>query len=420
MIIETVCSKHFADQYLRAFINQTGTRQLCDVCQESRKCADVAAIAQRIEQDLRREYEPLWQSDLPYNPDEDRFPFGPPIDTNELIESETSIDPYEIIEAICKEIETKEWARQDWILPQSDYMRYGWQSFSRIVKHRMRFVFFSEKNHRLFSDIDSDSLHPQEVLKEVGKLIKWLKITHEYPPGSLNLVRARQHMRNEAPKNADSLGAPPDKYAQANRMSPAGISMFYGAFDKETCLAEIVDYDWKASSVTYGSFTNRVALRLIDFSMAFKFPSLFNPGYNGNANYLREGIVFLNAFVQDLRKPISKKDVHIEYVPTQIVCEYLRYMYAGGQIDGLIYESAKHRGGRCVVLFVDNKESIDEGVPAGDIARRVTAPKLVLQAKSVTRVSFKRLWALHLAAEARALAEIDKQLSSFLPYPAAE
>ncbi|MBG8555035.1 HEPN-associated N-terminal domain-containing protein [Hymenobacter guriensis] len=397
MDIYNICSKHFGDRYLQSFINSTGTRTQCDVCDKVRNCVSVNEIAQRIEGDLRREFDDPWGAGFSYDSEEGELVGGSQYETNELIEREAAIEPYEVVEAICQKIDNSEWASLDWQLPQSDYMRYGWQEFRMMVKHRMRFVFFSEKNHHLISENESDRLHPQSVLQEVGKLIKAQGITTSFEPGELHLFRARQHKQNEKVHTAAALGAPPIEYAQANRMSPEGISMFYGSFDRDTCIAEVTDYERRTSSVSSGKFTNRVTLRLIDFSKPLKGPSIFNPSYNRKAKYLREGVIFLQNFIHDLQQPLSNKDAYIEYVPTQVVCEYLRYMYAGGQVDGLIYGSVKNPGGRCVVLFVDNKQGIDEAslaamIPVGhSLSHGSDSPKLVLLGKSVVRNSIRRL-----------------------------
>jgi hypothetical protein len=47
--------------------------------------------------------------------------------------------------------------------------------------------------------------------------------------------------------------------------------------------------------------------------------------------------------------------VHIEYVPTQVVTEYMRAMKTmeSEVIDGVRYSSARHAGGASIVLFCD-------------------------------------------------------------------
>ena len=47
------------------------------------------------------------------------------------------------------------------------------------------------------------------------------------------------HDPETAGYDASKLGSPPLEKASANRMSPAGISMFYGCDDVETVVAEI-------------------------------------------------------------------------------------------------------------------------------------------------------------------------------------
>jgi len=59
---------------------------------------------------------------------------------------------------------------------------------------------------------------------------------------------------------------------------------------------------------------------------------------------------------------------HIDYVPTQVVCEYLRLAFRdsdGCPLDGMIYSSRQRGGGTNVVVFVDENGARDpDGSPA--------------------------------------------------------
>jgi len=94
---------------------------------------------------------------------------------------------------------------------------------------------------------------------------------------------------------------------------------------------------------------------VVDLTALPEFPSLFDEG----RRHLRAPISFLRDFVEDLAKPIAKDGrEHIEYVPTQIVTEYLRYVFrteTGHRVRGVIYQSARNGGGKCCVLFFKNK-----------------------------------------------------------------
>jgi hypothetical protein len=65
--------------------------------------------------------------------------------------------------------------------------------------------------------------------------------------------------------------------------------------------------------------------------------------------------LFMSRFLRDFSSPIERDDrIHIDYVPTQVITEYLRDTKLNGrQVDGIKYRSARSKGGICYVLFVD-------------------------------------------------------------------
>ena len=80
-------------------------------------------------------------------------------------------------------------------------------------------------------------------------------------------------------------------------------------------------------------------------------PSIFDT----NSRQEREELLFLEAFVDEIKKPIEKNGTeHIEYVPTQVVSEYFSLVFGlknGECLDGILYPSAVHPSGRNLVLF---------------------------------------------------------------------
>ena len=59
----------------------------------------------------------------------------------------------------------------------------------------------------------------------------------------------------------------------------------------------------------------------------------------------------LQAISHDLSKPLRRYDTELEYVPTQLICEYCKL----NGIDGIRFESSLHKGGINLVLFDANK-----------------------------------------------------------------
>ena len=65
---------------------------------------------------------------------------------------------------------------------------------------------------------------------------------------------------------------------------------------------------------------------------------------------------FLKQFHSEITKPITQ-NAGIEYVPTQIFTEYIRFMN-DKHIDGIIYKSSL-TGKKNIVLFYDNNTTAD-------------------------------------------------------------
>lgn len=130
-------------------------------------------------------------------------------------------------------------------------------------------------------------------------------------------------------------------------MSPAGIPMFYGSDDKTTTLAEMPELPRFYAIATFKTLRT---LRVLDLTKV-EAPSIFD--LSDQADY--DWLVFMGQFLRDFSSPIERDDrIHIDYVPTQIITEYLRDVKLdGGHLDGIKYRSSRNRGGVCYVLFID-------------------------------------------------------------------
>jgi hypothetical protein len=178
-----------------------------------------------------------------------------------------------------------------------------------------------------------------------------------------NIFRVRIHNCNKKLSTAEKLGtASPKEAKYSNRMSPSGIPMFYGAYDPETALKEVIDLKkiapWKIATIA--TFKTLKNIKVLDLSKLPQVPSLFDP----RMRHLRSSIIFLRGFVSELSKPINKDGAeHIEYVPTQIFTEYIRHLYKdqrGDSLNGINYLSSKSTGGISCVLFIEKNQCCDQ------------------------------------------------------------
>ena len=167
--------------------------------------------------------------------------------------------------------------------------------------------------------------------------------------------------------SAGRLGTAPREYAkQSNRMSPAGIPMFYGAADVDTAITEVtVHSNPEHDHVTVGRFSLTRDISVIDFTKLPVVPSLFD----SRLGSFRREIAFMHEFVKTLGSPVSTNDEAIEYVPTQVLTEFFLRVFRstnGREISGIIYPSVARTNGLSFVLDIANDHCLDDVTHIGD------------------------------------------------------
>lgn len=144
------------------------------------------------------------------------------------------------------------------------------------------------------------------------------------------------------------LGPPPGGTARAGRMNAAGISVFYGARDLETCIAEIRPP--VGAHVVHGRFELVRPVRLLDLDVAETIvddASYFDLEHDRKA----ERAAIVRAIAKQVAWPVFPTDELLGYLPTQVVAEYLAER-SDPKIDGILYRSTQTGSEGCnVVLF---------------------------------------------------------------------
>lgn len=254
---------------------------------------------------------------------------------------------------ITAALTTQSWVRRDWQrLTLDQVMQYSWDSFKELVKYSTRFFFTGALGD---ASVDGERLPVLEFFRQLAAVLS--RTPEIFPQPCPRLYRGRMTPTDPDLSDYDAakLGPPPSQRAAANRMSPAGISMFYGATDLDTAVAEIGAHSSYGYAVT-GEFTTGREVRLIDLTKLPEIPSIFDE--QSFRSYY--SILFLHNFVQDLTLPVDLDGrEHIDYVPTQVFTEYLRYSFPA-RVDGLMFPSAQGPGAN-VVVFYGPEFCADEG-----------------------------------------------------------
>jgi hypothetical protein len=341
------------DGHLARVLEQAADSKMCGFCGRQEAipfAAPLDVLLRAIVAGLRVEFEPLEASFYTFEGELMVRTFT----TEEVLRYELEDEPLEnaeLLDEIVRSITIDEWTRLDPLaLGRENALMAGWTEFSDQIKHVTRYLFFEDPPEW------AEEVSPRQMMVELGGLID--RFDRIQPlPAMTRFVRVRVHPADVTLTDLQDLGPPPVERAGANRMSPAGISMFYGSSNQETAVAEVLaharpDQRLSDTRLTCGTFQTTQDTWILNLSDPPELPSLFDPGRAPD----RPEIRFLQDFLHDIARPIIPDGrEHFEYTPTQVLTEYFRYVHrspADGPILGILYPSSVAPGGVSCVLFV--------------------------------------------------------------------
>ncbi len=213
-----------------------------------------------------------------------------------------------------------------------------WDDFSNYVKKEKRFFFSSQTN----------------ILQEAMKIIEKNDLKKNIKPTKqIKIYRARAFTEGNCIVNDLRRMGPPepeDIMNTSNRMSPPRIPILYASFDKKMALTEI-SLDHKGLAYI-AEFQLLKEIQVIDLTLKSneEIPSFFD--INENQRKKRNDLIFIQEFATKLSEPIKKDGrEHTDYVPTQILSEYIKKQGS----HGIIYGSSKDSQGKNIALFFSQK-----------------------------------------------------------------
>lgn len=372
-----VCQDCVTDGALAYRIQQDeDADQSCDYCGKS-PAAPLQTLVDWVYEGIETEWtDPA--NELPYESAEGGYQ-GQTYDGYELIMYELApwTDNNELLEDVARAFSGYAFSEKDYfMLSRDETLRFGWERFKEQVKHRTRYLFLEEDDE----EYHPDNIPPAKMLAELGEEIRKVDLIRVFEAGT-EFVRVRVDLAANEHTTPGALGTPERQFArQPNRMSPAGIPMFYAALEEVTALAETVNPLGTTGQVaTVGRWVVTRDIKVLDLTNIEPVPSI----YDEERRHLRGAIQFLHSFAADLSRPVDGTE-HIDYVPTQVVTEYFRHRFRTEDrepVDGILYTSSRTGEGACV-LFAENDDcgSWDGSGPRPD------APLLVLRADRITRI----------------------------------
>ena len=388
-----VCAGCFEDAGLRGFIDDNPTQADCSYCNytdDDSAVSELSQVAEHIETCLFDEYEDANNWGF-YDSETKEFREGAHNTSEVLYEIELEL-PRDHRDRLRRNLVAAlpdiTWCeRNPYSVNDRNRAQISWEIFCDVVKHRRRY-FFEDYD----DEIEYDAYSPGQIIHELFEYAEHLGLFKSEPAGK-NLFRARFQNKGTELSTAQELGPTPIDFAnRPNRMSPPSIPMFYAGDKVKTALIEIFK---KHGTYAVGIFKTRRDMTILDLTQIPHMPSLFQSDAERLEYRPREVIRFLDHITTEISKPITKDcKAHINYVPTQVVTEFVRSQLTTGnrRIDGIKFGSSVHAGHASYVLFATQDNLVvpeknrrgpqsKQWLELGDIERSCVSSERILKWK---------------------------------------
>lgn len=361
---EAICLDHIVEPFLKNLATAHVNEYFCTFCTRSPH-ADKAPFAVSMDFVADRVFEAITSryrsfDDASYYEGE---AFETALDTAEVVYTvaEGSFDEAlseQVLGTITAAIVAPEfWFEED----RSDNLTLSWDQFAETVRRESRFVLMSRPRP------GGDNEPPARVARFLEGLLayadKSAQMLDVLPVGT-RIYRGRmtddpEQLRSDVEKApAQQLGAAPASRAASGRMSGEGVPLFYAATNVRTAVAEIAlhsPYD----HALIGEFITQRPLVILDFTRKPNLPSIYDSARQARRIFVE----FVDEFVDAITRPIILDGrERVDYLPTQVVTEFLRWVPAR-RIDGIAFPSRADKRGKNIVLFTTGGEDVVDDPP---------------------------------------------------------
>lgn len=351
MAIDRVCSSCFGDPDLRTWVRDNSDgRRGCDACGGyDSSTVQLSEICEYIEECIKK-FWGLAVEQLPYESAEGGYQGGATWDTYEVVDDLCLDLPRDdngnLSDAIKETLPDEIWCEWDWLSLDEDVaLQNSWEHLCETVKHERRFFFHKTGG----SPDDRDAYSAVDILHAIANLSEQLGLIKSLPINT-KLWRARPDIPLRRRSSPSDYGPPPRERAlQSNRMNPPGIPMMYVASTATTALMET-----RAETARVGLWRNTRPTQILDLRNLYHVPGIFSSASRRQIL----GLSFLTAFAKDIMVPVERdKRVHVDYLPSQVVTEFLRdYEFEVGYLDGIAYPSVVNPSGWNLALFIGDMD----------------------------------------------------------------
>lgn len=360
-----VCLECAGNNHLIQGIFDTEKKRKCSYCGEMLCCISLESLADAVDENYRGNYEPC---------DSGRFPSEIISELLELDQSAGKLDADLVSILYDRELhggnkgvdsifdqDMTYCSLSEKYPPINDGREHKelWDIYCKQIKHRTRYFNSPviEWLNGIFLGLDKiryqDNISPIRSIQPTDSDAVFYRARHA--DNAKERIKICCHPTQE-------LNSPPVHIANCGRMNPIGISVFYAAFDPETCIAELrLPVGEYAIS---GRFKLEQPITILDLTVLDKIDSentiknlVQDASGNDDTDSYEDRLAFLQKFSAEISKPISPHKEPLDYMPTQAFAEYLAHHYEP-KIDAVIYSSTQTNGKGKNIVFLNRAAKV--------------------------------------------------------------
>ena len=235
-----------------------------------------------------------------------------------------------------------------------------WKTFCDQIRSHGRFfnTHAEDTLRHIFGDLDTHkTFRSKSVIREIS-----LDDESSYIWRG-RMARSPKELEDILKSPAREIGPPPPRLAKGGRMNASGIPVFYGAMEKDTCVAELRAP--VGSQVVVAKFELLRPVRLLDLEALTEIWNIDASHFDPDYDKLGDRVASLRSLAREICRPVMPQDEAFEYLPSQAVAEYLANKLDLG-LDGIIFHSSQTDGARRnVVLFNHACGVVPDDLPEG-------------------------------------------------------
>lgn len=202
-----------------------------------------------------------------------------------------------------------------------------WENFREELKHQNRFF--------------PQNIQAPEQLKD---LFGFLVAPEADIP--IKVYRARL-CEQPQPYLLEQMGKPQAALAVNGRANPVGIPCLYVASDASTAIAEIRPHKGEMICIAEFEVTGKISLADLRYPRKTISPFALS---EEQIKLLRRYMNYLCRLSEELTMPVLPASAHLEYLPSQYLCEFIKHCGFGG----LIYRSTMGAGTNYAIFSDSN------------------------------------------------------------------